>query len=394
MKILYINSLYAPYIGGGAEIVLKSLVEGMQGRGHEVAVLTTGAAPGLQKDEIDGVRIWRAGIKNLYWQHSASRLNPMVKLLWHWNDRYNSSMRGYIKEVIRLEKPDLVNCHNLAGWSIAAWDEIRESTLPIVQTLHDYYLLCSRSTMFNDGKVCDVQCVLCEQLRRKHSTKSSVVDCVVGVSSYVLERICDEGYFEKSKKAVIYNACNIPASNKNERNELSPIRFGYIGTLSESKGLEWLIRQYQKNNLQGTLTIAGSGQKKYEDHLKTLVNSDSIKFVGYVPSEEFYSQIDVCIVPSLWAEPFGMVTIEANASHLPVITSGRGGQAEIVTHEENGLIVDPSLPDTLGNALCRIADDRDIYQYMVSRARKSVENYLDINGMLDAYENLYRFYTK
>ncbi len=39
MKILYINALYSPYIAGGAEISLKLIVEGMQAKGHEVAVI-------------------------------------------------------------------------------------------------------------------------------------------------------------------------------------------------------------------------------------------------------------------------------------------------------------------------------------------------------------------
>lgn len=389
MKILYINSLYSPFIGGGAEVMLKSLVEGMQKRGHDVSVLTTGQDTGLKTEKVDGIRVWRAEIKNLYWQYNSNRPNKMFRLFWHWNDRYNAKMRTYVKKVIKDEQPDIVNCHNLAGWSIAVWDEVRESGMPIVQTLHDYYLLCSRSTMYDDNKECLEQCRVCSKLRYNHAMSSKDIASVVGVSQYVIDRVCRSGYFENSRKTVIHNSCDVPIIEKKEKKFKSGLIFGYIGTLSQSKGIEWLITQFQKHNISGSLLIAGSGQASYETYLKSLVRSDRVKFCGYMPAREFFLQIDVCVVPSLWSEPFGMVAVEANASHIPVITSGKGGLSEIVKHKENGLIVDSHDPDSLGKALRRITEDHELYQSIVNSARESVAKYIDMSRMLDSYQQVY-----
>jgi hypothetical protein len=59
MRILYINTLYYPDVGGGAELILKSQAEGMVEMGHDVGVITLGATPGIAQEVINGVKIWR-----------------------------------------------------------------------------------------------------------------------------------------------------------------------------------------------------------------------------------------------------------------------------------------------------------------------------------------------
>jgi glycosyltransferase involved in cell wall biosynthesis len=74
MNILFINSLYHPYIGGGAEIILKNLVEGLYRKGHQVTVLTTGHESGRHEEQVNGIRVIRLGIKNIYWHYDETKV--------------------------------------------------------------------------------------------------------------------------------------------------------------------------------------------------------------------------------------------------------------------------------------------------------------------------------
>src|SRR5690606_16509887 len=112
MKMLYINALYAPYIAGGAEISLKLIVEGMQAKGHEAVVLSTMPEPGLRVDRVDGVRVYRVGLRNDYWPFTEERPPKLRRLFWHLRDVYNAAMGAQVGEVLRLEKPTVVSCHN------------------------------------------------------------------------------------------------------------------------------------------------------------------------------------------------------------------------------------------------------------------------------------------
>jgi len=391
MKILFINSLYAPHIGGGAEIILQRTVEGLQSQGVDVTVLATGPEPGLSLSWVNDVKVYRAGLLNGYWHFGQQRPGRLARFGWHLRDRYNAGMRLYVREVLAAEQVDLVVCHNLCGWSVSVWDEITQAGLPIVQVLHDMYLLCPSSNMFKNGKSCQEQCALCRQMRQGHAQHSAQVDAVVGVSRYVLDQLLHEGYFRGSQSHVLHNGN--PASLLNGLSscakDSSPLRFGYIGTLSEAKGLRWLIEQFQRLPFDATLQIAGRGQLDYEAQLKKLATSPRISFVGYQKPENFYPHIDVAIVPSLWAEPFGMVAVEACACSVPVIASGQGGLPEIIYDQINGLLCSPEDRDSLGEAMLRLYQQPQLRAKLGAQARASVAALLSLEPMIEGYLNIF-----
>lgn len=398
MKALFINSLYAPDIGGGAEIILQRTVEGLQQRGHEVVVLATGPQPGLFEETVNLVKVYRAGLRNFYWHFSAQRPGKLARLGWHLRDRYNNGMRDYVKQVIALEAPDLVVCHNLTGWSVSAWDEITAAGVPIVQVLHDLYLLCPSSTMFSKGRSCQTQCGRCERLRKGHDARSAQVSTVVGVSRFMLDTLLAQGYFKEARSYVVHNASPCPMSPSKVTiagpvtepvAKRAPLRFGYMGTLSEPKGLRWLIDQFQQLPIEATLQIAGRGQLDDEERFKALVNSPRVSFVGYQSPEDFYQQIDVAIVPSIWSEPFGMVAVEACAWSRPVIASRMGGLPEIIQDQLNGLLCSPDDPDSLGMAMLKLHQQPELLARLSAQARTSVASLTDVELMLDSYESIF-----
>ena len=201
----------------------------------------------------------------------------------------------------------------------------------------------------------------------------------------------NRGYFQGVPSQVIHNASLI-AGNSAETATPNPegiVRFGYMGTLAENKGVGWLIEQFQRLSLNATLTIAGEGQLDYEAQLKAMADPQRVSFVGYQKPEAFYQNIDVFVAPSLWAEPFGMVAVEACAYRKPVIASRMGGLPEIVRDGVNGLLCNPEDRDSLGRALQRLHDDAELRQRLSLLSRTAVADLLSMDTMLDQYQALF-----
>ncbi|KAA6344755.1 N-acetyl-alpha-D-glucosaminyl L-malate synthase [termite gut metagenome] len=394
-KILFINSLYFPNIIGGVEIIMQEQAEHFSKMGYPVAVLTTGEkGNGLNTDMVNGIKVYRAGIKNIYWFSTPNKPNKYVRMLWHLKDIYNKGMRTYVKEVIDIEKPDIVFCHNLCGFSISAWDEIKAVGLPIIQVLHDLYLMCPRSTMFKKGHACEKQCGVCHWMCRNHRKKSQVVDAVVGVSAYVLNKLKQAGYFENVPSYVIHNAKNISEPSKRlVWSEQEPLRIGYIGILTKAKGVEWLITQFMYlDNINATLTIAGRGESiEYEKYLKELASKDKrIIFSGYVKPVEHYTGIYLSVVPSICPDTFPSVAFESCAYHVPVIATKMGGLPEIIKDGVNGWLCDVDNSDSLGKTILHIYNSSELLHSVSNRARESVSEMLDMERMMIKYEELAR----
>jgi len=389
MKLLFINSFYRPHVGGGAELILETIVEGLAARGHQVIVLATQKSPGLSIETVGSAKVYRAEIQNFYWPYKRDLPPKPVRALWHLRDRNNSMMGKVVEAVIKAESPDTVNFHNLAGFSVAAWDAAHRLGIPSIQTLHDLYLMCPPTTAFKNGKACVTRCAECVFLRHGHVAASRQLAAVVGVSHYILDRLVKEGYFETVRRRVIHNARNIPdTAPPSPRARDHGLTFGYIGSLTPAKGLEWLIAQFKRRGWGSKLLIAGDGSRRYTNRLKTLAQGHDIEFLGYVNSELFYPRIDIAVVPSIWPDSLPGVAYESGAYHVPVIASRTGGLPEIVQDGINGLFCDPSNETTLGDAIDKLQYDRELLAKMSKSARASMEKFFDPSRMIDAYENL------
>ncbi|MDR2011218.1 MAG: glycosyltransferase family 4 protein, partial [Bacteroidales bacterium] len=356
-------------------------------------VLATGDKKGLHHEMVNGIKVYRGGIKNIYWTYGNREHSRIKKLLWHIKDMYNAGMKDYVREVIALEKPDIVSCHNIAGWSVAVWDEINRAKIPTVQVLHDFYFLCTKSTLFKNDSRCDKRCFECKLMRILHRQKSKNINAVVGVCRDVVDRVVNAGYFTNSLKTAIHNVRIIPdTGKKHQQTETDNPVFGFIGSLIPSKGILWLIEQFQKVNSKNiSLKIAGKGESNYENQLKNISKNDTrISFLGYTKSEDFYPSVDVLVIPSIWHEPLASVAIEACARHIPVITSATGGLKEIIIDGYNGLHCDISSPDSLSDAISKIIADKDLLNELRKNARESVRSFLDTDRLTSEYEDVYK----
>jgi len=364
VKILFLNCLYMPDLGGGAEITLHQLTRGLMRLGHQVTVLTIGhRGNGLSVEMVDEVKVYRAGIRNLYFPYEKLTPAQWRRTIWHLMDCYNPLMQRYIRKVVDAEKPEVASCHNIAGWSVSVWDALAGCGVPIVQVLHDQYLLCPTSTMFDGHGPCAGQCFGCSALRFPHPAKSNQVRAVVGVSQFILTKLLSYGYFQATPvKEVVHNTRTLDPAKLVERGRVDDgkVVFGFIGTLAEPKGIGFLLEVFQySENSRWELIVAGTGRSEYEDALKSRFRSPRISFTGYSDARDFFSMIDVCIVPSLWEDTFPGVVLESLMYGVPVIGSNRGGIPEMLRMEENGLLFDADEPDGLLSAMKRMAQEID-----------------------------------
>jgi glycosyltransferase involved in cell wall biosynthesis len=224
MKILFVNTLYYPTIVGGAEKMVQSLAEGLSAVNIETVVAATSGRTAI--DQIGGVKVYSVGMKNLFWPHDKRKRLSFMKPFWHFIDIYNPFIAREVEKIIEREKPDLAHTHNLQGFSVAAWKAVKKRGLPLVHTMQDYYLLCPRSNMFWRGKNCTESCWTCSLFSRPKRRLSALVDHVVSVSRFVLDRHVGAHYFGGARSSIILN--------------YAPACQGFARSSSRGKGLFWL----------------------------------------------------------------------------------------------------------------------------------------------------------
>lgn len=130
----------------------------------------------------------------------------------------------------------------------------------------------------------------------------------------------------------------------------------YLGRIIQPKGLHLAIQAVTKYNQHAIspikLKIAGkhyAGHKKdtyWQEQILPLLDNPLIEYVGFIGPEErqtFLGNAQALMVPSLFEEPFGLVTIEALACGTPVIGLNSGAIPEVVTDGATGIIVNKSL---------------------------------------------------
>lgn len=393
MRILYVNSYYYPDEPGGAEVILRVLAEGMAKSGHTVAVLSS---RDVDKDYVvSGVQVYSRNMGNFYWKLPSAERDGVQKLLWHALDSFNIRAGSVFDSVIDEFSPDIIVTHNLSGISIDVWRRAKSRNIPIIHVLHDYYLICPSVTMRKACKNCIDQCLSCGFFRLPHASMSRIPNAVVGVSEFILDRHKKTGLFEGVKGLVINNARFMPVRDAcvSVSQGGRPLVFGFIGGLTEVKGIEDLLNAFLDllvDEPSVRLHIAGVGAESYVQQLRiaALRAGDAVEFVGRVPAVEFLRSIDVLVVPSVWSDPFPGVVYEALSQSIPVIGANNGGIPEIIKSEVNGLVYDACSKRALYEAMLRLTTSPATVKLFASNARTSVESLLDEGRFLQQHLDL------
>lgn len=389
MKITFVNSLYVPYQVGGAERAVQILAEGLSQRGHSVAVITLGEAHGDCGRFFNGVTVHRIPLKNWYWPYSGYVPNAAQRAVWHLRDLENGAMAARVGSILDNELPDVLHTNNLAGFSVGVWDQARRRSVPIVHTLHDYYLMCPPSAMYKDAGNCEHICARCLPFAAYRRKASHAVQAVIGVSRYILDCHMREDFFRNVETAkVIFNSVRSPPG-KYQRSRKGPLTFGFIGRICVEKGVRWLLEVFRRDaHPRDRLVIAGKSDRGVVEILKAEFSSPSVAFIGHVDPAVFYRQVDVVVVPSLWNEPFGRTAIEALAYGLPVIASNRGGLPEIIQDGLNGIIINPDEPGSLARAMKRFSVESEAVSRLGGNGAQRLSQFSE-ESAINAYESVY-----
>lgn len=352
MRVLIINSFYAPDIRGGAEYSVKKLAEGLQGKGHTVRVLCTGDSN--SEEVIDGVEVVRFRPYGAHKEKNIHDVPRWRRLLGHLLDIWNIGNLKLLSQEIDRFAPDVINTNNLYGITPIVWKIAKKKNIRLVHTIRDYYLMCplvAMSCKKTNGEKCVHPGLGCQLHRNLNRIHSQYVDCVTAPSALTLNVLVDDGFFKNSEKKVIANATDfdIDAVKKilsvrvAEVDKREDVSFVYLGTLSEQKGIRWMIDSFKAiENKTCKLYIAGKGD--LQDYVIEETKMDNrIEFVGFL-NERQVSQLlqkaDVLLCPSLWEEPFGRVVLDAYKNAMPVICSNMGALPELVEDGETGFVVE------------------------------------------------------
>jgi glycosyltransferase involved in cell wall biosynthesis len=227
-----------------------------------------------------------------------------------------------------------VNTHNICGFSLAAWREVKRRKIRLVHTLHDYYLMCPRCTLFDKGRKCEKRCLSCKVLTFNRRRLSRLPDSIVSVSHHALEEHLKRKYLKARPATVIYNIQSAPKlappQRPNGGHSCRDLVFGFIGRVEEEKGIETLLaatRQLRSSNWK--LKIAGKGIEGYVDKLKRDFTDSRIEWLGFTEAVQFYASVNVVVLPSLWAEPLPYVCVESLHAGKSLICASSGGIPEI-----------------------------------------------------------------
>lgn len=391
MKVLIVNSLYPPVPGSsGAEKAAASLGEALVRGGHEVVVISLHPERTATTEYRNGVKVYRLPIDNFYWLEPKTRKPVILRWLWHFKDSWNRTAARRVARILDLEKPDVVNTHNLAGFSASVWREVKRRGIRLVHTTHDYYVVCTKRTLFRSNHVCREQCSDCRLLSRRRMKESRKVDALVSVSQETLKLHQQAGSFPGVGSHVVFNIAPPAAPPRPaQARDARAVVFGFIGLLDKKKGIETLLEAVTKlHHDHWRLHIAGRGDEDYSRFLRGLSSDPRINWLGFTPASEFYSSVDVVVIPSLWPEPLPYVCVESLQAEKAIVCSASGGIPEICHMASTLLVVPPGDAASLAEAMDHALQEPDHWRRGGLVNRESLEIFNEqqvINRYLEIY---------
>jgi len=402
MKICKIICTYSPFLIGGGDMHAKEISEELANRRNSITIITINPTKGEIIEHDGTISIYRFHPFNISTLHNIGKASIIEQGVWTLLDIYSYYSYKKIKTFLKKEAPDIVHLHTPTDLTLAAVNAVKNLRLPLVYTLHDYFLLCRRYVLLHGfKKMCTDKNVnpLCRVYR--DFTKRIIdnkIDTVIAPSKFVLNTHRKYGFFKNTKTFVlpngirlndIDNSKDIKTIDNNGRN----INILYTGGLTKHKGVSILIsafKQIKNKNLK--LHIVGGGI--YENDLRCLAdNDDRIVFYGKLPKQDvwaFYRMANLSVVPSIWHDVFPTVILEAFKAGIPVIGSNMGGIPELIRNNYNGFLFEAGNIEELKRILENVTNNPERLRELGRNAFASVKKYemsSYINKLLKVYED-------
>ena len=338
MKILQCHNLYQ--LPGGEDSVAADERTLLEERGHEVITYNR------HNDEV----------------HGLGKLTLAARTVW------NRQTTRELTELIRRERPDVAHFHNtVALISPSGYYACRRAGVPVVQTLHNYRLLCPKATFFRDNQVCE-DCLhkrvkwpavahACYRDSRSASAVLTVmsavhnamhtyrdqVDAYIACSTFTRDKMIEGGLPGDR----IYYKPNFVTPDPG----VGPGTGGYalyLGRLAPEKGIEVLVKAWDLLGAEVPLRIIGKGP------VEALVNG-LVERQPHIAHDTWVSQPRLgqllgdaafLVLPTLNYEGFPRVIVEAYAMGVPVVASDLGAMSRVIEDGVTGRLVKYNDPAT------------------------------------------------
>lgn len=382
MKILIAHNTYRH--AGGEETVVDAERALLASHGHDVGLFSA------SNHTVTGL---------------ASRIGTAIRA------PYSARSRDALARHLEKDRPDLVHVHNFFPLlTPAIYDACRTLGVPVVQTLHNYRLICPTATLMRGGKVCELcvtgsayQSVLhgcyrgsrpgtlavarLVEYHRRHGTWGSKVDRYIALTDFAKGRFVAGG-FPADRIAVKPNfaADTAPPDSDAERGGAL-----FVGRLSPEKGPATLVEACRDVDMP--VRIAGDGP--LSESLRAAAPA-TVSFAGRLTPDAIAEEMRraaFLVVPSQCYEGFPMAIAEAFAAGLPVFASRLGSLAEIIEDGVNGLLFAPGDTADLAAKLRWAGDHPDELRRMGVTARQHYEERYTPEVNYAMLESIYRQVT-
>lgn len=346
MRILIAHNRYQ--IGGGEDAVVRDEIDLLRRHGHRVELLEEG------NEGIHGLR---------------GRAIAAVSVF------HSERSRMRMKRVLDDFQPEVVHIHNwFPMLSPSVLLEADAWGAPLVQTLHNFRMLCANSLLYRDGAVC-TDCVgksfpldgIVHGCYRGSRPGSAIVtaayafhrlthtwdavDLFVAVSEFQRE-VLVRGGLPAEKLAVKPNFVDAPVWRAEKTREDFAL---FAGRLSPEKGIRTLLSAWDTGKIPLGLKILGDGPLADEVRARAAKNKD-VEYLGLQPSEAVYLKMGSAkflVFPSEWYEGLSRTVIEAFAQGTPVLAADLGAVRELVEEGVTGFRFPPGNVDALAAGALR-----------------------------------------
>ncbi|WP_159850532.1 glycosyltransferase family 4 protein [Brevundimonas sp. G8] len=384
VRVLIVNTLYPPAQVGGAERSVAQLAQGLARAGTEASVLTLQSGRETVEAVDEGVAVHRLPLNNFYWPYDGQRRSAVRRAVWHGLEAANPWMDGAVDRVVERVRPDLIHLHLTTGFSLSVYRAAERRDLPLVQTLRDWSMMCARASMFRRERRCERRCGSCVVLTA--AKRVQAVDHVIGLSQPVLKAHMAAGYFRDAAASVIGNAAaEAVVSARPSLADDPVVTFGFMGRVEPEKGIEVLLRATTRLEGDWRLRIAGRGEPAYVQRLRRGYADPRIVWLGQVEAADFWPTVDVLVAPSVWAEPFGRVVVEAVQQGRGVIASSIGGLPEAASGAGTATQVEPGDEGALARAMGEVLAAPERWRFAGGGAPMWTEA-----SIIDAHRAIYR----
>lgn len=434
MKILHVPYTFAPDAMGGTEYYVQALAQQGRALGYEVAIAAAGACDSVY--QIDGIDVYRFS--------SAAPADAAYGA----EDQVAAES---FQSIVSRTRPDIVHLHAYSSAASARLlAAAKSASAATVFTYHTPTVSCFRGTMMAFGKMpCDgvllpQRCTACTLeaqgvgsglaevgsripapigrfagylgLRRKHwlgvrmralvedgqarfRSLMASADHVVAVCDWVGDVLRSNGVSEAKLSVIRQGLIQSPTSRQlkaPEKLNESGLRLAYFGRLDSTKGVDTLIKAILAlPELPVKLAIFGItqvGSEAFTQNLRQLAADDHrIEFLPPVKGPEVVqkmAQFDAVCVPSTWLETGPLVVYEAFGAGVPVLGSRLGGIQELVTHNLDGLLIEPGNARAWAEAIAYLAEQPKLLPQLASNIKAPRSMFHVAQDMHNIYQRL------